>query len=186
MNDQSIFDVKALVAAVEQGYRPKFVFFWHEDPRHPGRVGEECLSQWYPAAFEIDGITYPTAEHYMMCEKARLFGDMEAWEKIRQAPHPKVAKSLGRGVRNFDPAVWSQRCFDIVVRGNTAKFGQNPALREYLVLTKERVLVEASPFDDIWGIHLSADDPRAGDPRQWQGTNLLGFALMKVRAGLGA
>lgn len=186
MLTQNIFDRDSLIAAIAQGYQPKFKFFWHEEPQHPGQTGEECLSQWYPAAFEIDGITYPTAEHYMMCEKARLFGDLEACEQILRAPHPKDAKHLGRGVRNFEVAKWSRHSFEIVVRGNTAKFGQNPALRNYLLQTEDCVLVEASPYDDIWGIKLSAEDPRASEPRQWKGDNLLGFALMKVRAGLGA
>ena len=51
--------------------------------------------------------------------------------------------------------------------------------------TGDAVLVEASPVDRIWGIGLAADDPRARDPSIWLGLNLLGFALMKVRAQLG-
>ncbi|MYM27643.1 DUF1768 domain-containing protein [Duganella sp. CY15W] len=73
----------------------------------------------------------------------------------------------------------------MVVRANLGKFGQNPALREFLLQTSERVLVEASPVDNIWGIGLAFDDPRAENPLEWQGLNLLGFALMEVRARLG-
>ncbi len=176
-----ISDRESLIASIAQGYRPKFLFFWSHEPKIPGQVGKECLSQWYPASFEVDGVAYPAAEHYMMAEKARLFGDLEACQQILQARHPKEAKNLGQSVRGFDEETWTFHRCEIVVRGNTAKFGQNPALRSFLLQTGERVLAEASPHDRIWGIGLSADNPRAVDPQQWQGLNLLGFALMKVR-----
>ena len=70
--------------------------------------------------------------------------------------------------------------------GNRAKFAQHPNLRRFLLDTGNRILVEASPVDKIWGIGLAQDDPRAQNPLQWQGLNLLGFALMKVRAGFQA
>ncbi len=67
------------------------------------------------------------------------------------------------------------------MKGNVAKFSQSNTLREFLLGTGSAVLVEASPVDAIWGIGMAADDPRASDPRQWTGLNLLGFALMAVR-----
>ena len=81
----------------------------------------------------------------------------------------------------YDDARWVAHRFDAVVRGNQAKFSQAKRLREFLAATAPRVLVEASPVDAIWGIGMAADDPRATDPRQWAGLNLLGFALMAVR-----
>ncbi len=186
MLPENIFDRGSLITAISEGFRPTFLFFWGHQVREDGQIGKECLSQWYPAAFEIDGITYRTAEHYMMAEKARLFGDLESLEEILRAPDPQTAKHLGRGVRNFDKEIWERNCVGIVVRGNIAKFGQNTALRAFLLQTGERILVEASPRDTIWGIGLSADNPCAADPRQWRGTNLLGFALMKARAEISA
>ena len=47
--------------------------------------------------------------------------------------------------------------------------------------TGDSVLVEASPYDAIWGIRLAASSPEAQDPMKWRGQNLLGFALMEVR-----
>jgi len=70
---------------------------------------------------------------------------------------------------------------DLIVAGNMAKFGQHPDLREFLLGTGDRVLVEASPRDRIWGIGLAAGDERATSPDDWLGLNLLGFALMEVR-----
>lgn len=120
----------------------------------------------------------------MMAAKARLFGDEDAREKIMAASGPKEAKTLGRQVRNFDDKVWTQRRFDIVVHGNIAKFNQNSELGVWLGNTQENVIVEASPYDTIWGIGLKSDDVRAAVPTQWRGLNLLGFALMKTREAI--
>lgn len=179
-----IRDVETLLAAMEAGARPKYLCFWSHQARPGMPPGRECLSQWYPAAFTLDAVEYPTAEHYMMAEKARLFGDEESRARILAAPHPDAAKRLGRAVGAFDEAVWDAHRFAIVVRGNAAKFGQNAALKAFLLATGERVLVEASPVDRVWGIGLAADDPRAEQPAQWNGLNLLGFALMDVREQL--
>jgi len=119
----------------------------------------------------------------MMAEKARLFGDGEAREKIVAAASPAAAKKLGRGVRGFHEQRWARARFDIVVAASRAKFGQNPELAEFLVGTKNRVLVEASPVDRIWGIGLAATNGAAMNPEKWRGLNLLGFALMVARAG---
>jgi len=171
-----------LLQMIEAGWLPKYLCFWGHRAKSGGSIGKHVLSQWWNCRFEIDGITYLSAEHYMMAEKARLFTDDDALRHILQAASPGAAKAFGREVRNFDDAAWEEARFDIVVRGNFGKFGQNEALRDYLLTTGEKVLVEASPVDSIWGIGLAADDPRAEDPTQWQGANLLGFALMQVRA----
>ncbi|MBB4934868.1 hypothetical protein F4561_005762 [Lipingzhangella halophila] len=164
--------------------RVKFLFFWGHRPPRSGGVGPGCLSQWWPSPFTADGIEYPTAEHYMMAEKARLFGDTDAEDAILSAGHPKEAKDAGRGVRGFDEAVWERERYWVVVRGNHARFAQHAQLRDYLLASGSRVLVEASPRDRIWGIGLAADDERAHHPDQWRGRNLLGFALMEVRSRL--
>jgi ribA/ribD-fused uncharacterized protein len=162
----------------------KFLFFWGHTPKVEGVNGPHVLSQWWPSPFELEGEKYATAEHFMMAEKARLFGDEERRREIMAAGHPNQAKSLGRLVEGYRDEVWEAERFDIVVRGNTAKFSSEPSLRDYLVGTGDRVLVEASPLDRIWGIGLSASDEAASDPGRWQGLNLLGFALMEARAAL--
>jgi hypothetical protein len=160
--------------------------FWGHQPERDGSIGKGCLSQWWPCRFSVDGIGYRSAEHWMMAGKARLFEDEQALERILAAETPAEAKKLGRTVRRFDDDRWAAACLDLVAAGNVAKFGQDQALRAYLLGTRARVLVEASPVDRVWGIGLAADDPRAADPRQWRGGNLLGFALMRARAELGA
>lgn len=168
-----------VVRAVATGVRPTFVFFWKERALEPG-----CLSQWWPAPFVVDGVSFPTAEHWMMAGKARLFADAGALEKVLRAPTPAAAKSLGRAVRGYSEERWGAARYDIVVAGNEAKFAQNDDLRRFLASTGSRVLVEASPFDRVWGIGLSEDDERATAPSRWRGRNLLGFALMEVRERL--
>ena len=181
---QHFLNLESFIIAINNGLQPKYLFFWGHTAGKGGQVGKECLSQWYAAAFAVDGVRYATAEHYMMAEKARLFGDEGTRERIIAAAHPSLAKNLGREVQGFNEATWAQHRFDIVVRGNEAKFGQNETLRAFLLNTGERVLVEASPVDRIWGIGWSANDPQAHNPEQWRGLNLLGFALMVARSRL--
>jgi ribA/ribD-fused uncharacterized protein len=173
-----------LVRAVASGFRPRYLFFWGHKPLPGGQIGSPCFSQWWPAAFSVNGVHYPTAEHFMMEEKAHLFGDDEVRTLILKAESPKEAKQLGRQVRNFDEQVWVEARFGLVVAGNLAKFSQNRELGNYLLGTRDRVLVEASPSDRIWGIGLAADSAQAMNPEQWLGLNLLGFALMEVRQRL--
>jgi ribA/ribD-fused uncharacterized protein len=129
----------------------------------------------------VEGQRYPTAEHFMMAEKAALFGDQATRTMVLQAPNPGAAKALGRQVRGFDEATWLENRFSIVARANKAKFAQNPELSLFLKQTGTRVLVEASPIDRIWGIGLAQDDEKVNNPTLWRGLNLLGFALMQVR-----
>lgn len=177
-------DVGALVSRADVGDRVKYLLFWGHRPRPDGRIGASCLSQWWPSPFTVDGVTYASAEHWMMAGKARLFGDAEAAERAVAAKSPAEAKKVGRLVRDFEGAVWERERYGLVVAGSVHKFGQDPELGGFLRGTGDRVLVEASPMDRIWGIGLAADDPRAEDPASWRGLNLLGFALMEARAAL--
>ncbi|MEV6962403.1 NADAR family protein [Streptomyces sp. NPDC051207] len=180
---------ETLIGAVRAGARIKYLHFWGHRPRPDGRVGPSCLSQWWPSPFTVDGVTYATAEHWMMAGKARLFGDAEAERRVLAAEHPAEAKKAGRLVRGFDEATWQRERFALVVEGSVHKFTAHTDLRHFLLNTGDRVLVEASPVDRVWGTGLAADDEASGDPERWPGSNLLGFALMEARArlrGLGA
>ena len=175
---------EALIRAVREGAGITYLHFWGHRPRPDGRIGASCLSQWWPAPFTVDGVGYATAEHWMMAAKARLFGDAAAERAVLAAEHPAEAKKAGRLVRGFDEAVWVRQRFRIVVEGSVHKFGAHPELLGYLLGTGDRVLVEASPVDRVWGIGLAADDEAAADPQRWRGPNLLGFALMEARERL--
>ena len=171
----------ALVRQVRAGAKIKYLHFWGHRARPDGRVGASCLSQWWPSPFVVDGVTYATAEHWMMAAKARLFEDQEAERRVLAAGHPSQAKNAGRLVRGFDEQTWRRERFGIVVEGSVHKFTAHEDLREFLLNTGDRVLVEASPVDRVWGIGLAADDEAANNPERWRGPNLLGFALMGAR-----
>lgn len=173
--------MKHTIESIEQTEQKEFLFFWGHQPSKDGSIIKTCMSQWWPADFEEDGIVYKTAEHYMMAGKARLFNDQEIAEKIIAKTSPKDVKDLGRQIRNFDAALWDKHKYTIVEQGNYLKFSQNNNLKQFLLQTGSKVLVEASPVDPIWGIGLAEDHADTKDPLKWKGENLLGFALMEVR-----
>lgn len=148
----------------------KFTFFW----RGP-------FSQWKISPFIVYGTLYNCAEQFMMASKSRLFHDDDTLKKIMDEKDPSTQKKLGRQVKNFNQKIWNIVARPIVYRGNIAKFTQNPELCQKLVATAGTTLVEASPVDEIWGIKLSADDPRAQSRSTWLGTNWLGQELTHVR-----
>ena len=168
--------VKELQEFIAAGANPEFLFFWGH--RQSGNsISKSCFSQWYESAFDVDCVHYKTAEHYMMAQKAYLFGDNDIYEKILISKTPDEAKGLGRKVSGFKDDIWSTNSFDIVVKGNIEKFSQNEALKNFLLSTSDKILVEASPVDPVWGIGLAADNEQAKNPSQWRGKNLLGFAI---------
>lgn len=146
------------------------VFFW-------GGV----FSNWYPCSFEVNGITYNCAEQYMMAKKAQVFGDTDSYEKIMSSDDPREQKALGRTVKNFNPSIWDAVSVDIVFVGCLYKFAQNPNLTAELLSTQNQKLVEASPYDKIWGIGLDIEQAMETPESLWQGENRLGKVLMQVR-----
>lgn len=147
----------------------KFVFFYGGP-----------LSQWYPSRFTVDGVYYNTSEQYMMAMKAEYFGDDDAKTRILSTNDPSEQKAIGRTVKGFNAEAWNAVSRGYVYKGNMAKF-TNPELKAYLMSTGERELVEASPYDKIWGIGLGMDNSNIQDKSKWRGTNWLGETLMKVR-----
>jgi ribA/ribD-fused uncharacterized protein len=150
----------------------RFTFFWRQ---------ESPFSQWHPIEFMVEGKRFTCAEQYMMYGKAVLFGDQEVAERILASASPKTHKALGRKVRGFDEQRWKRERERIVYEGNRAKFTQNADLLQVLLATAGTELVEASPLDRIWGVGLSAEDPRIQNPSQWRGQNLLGKVLTRLR-----
>lgn len=151
----------------------QYYFFWNG-----------FCSQWAPVKFIIDGITYNCAEQYMMAQKAILFNDDEQLNLIMHTESPQVQKAAGRMVKNFDPAKWNEISRLVVYRANLAKFGQNSRLWGALDGLGNRIIVEASPYDKIWGIGMHARDEGIEDPKNWKGLNWLGEAIMQVRSDL--
>lgn len=163
------------------GKKLRYNMFWGHQPSADGSITKSCFSQWWKSDFWSVASTYCCMEQFMMAEKAELFGDEEIRQEIMKCSDPKQIKALGRKVRNFDETVWNKVKYSIVLNGNFMKFSQNPELREFLLSTGDDILVEASPYDAIWGIRMSESDENATNPMKWRGRNLLGFALMEAR-----
>lgn len=150
------------------------------------------LSNFYYSPFTVsymneDGVKsyeFKTAEHAVHFFKAKLFGDLETANKIMMTDYPKVAKSLGREVKNFNDFTWNNNkeiiYFDVI----KAKFTdeRNKDIKQKLIDTGESILVECSPYDRIWGIGYTKESSEfiCKEFDKW-GQNLLGKVLMRVR-----
>lgn len=149
-----------------------FVFFWGGP-----------FSQWYKHEFMLHGVTYNCAEQYMMAMKANMFGDILSHAMIMATNDPSKQKALGRKVKNFNPIEWDKVSKDFVYEANFAKFS-SPSLKHVILETGDKEIVEASPYDTLWGIGMSEHNPDRFDKTKWKGKNWLGEVLMKVRADL--
>lgn len=130
-----------------------FLFFWGHSCKD-SKITKACFSQWYPCNFSVDGVEYNCAEQYMMAEKARLMGDEETRNLILNSTAPKEIKAFGKLVKNFNEEIWCNNRLKVVIKGNFHKFKQNNLLKEFLINTGDKILVEASPYDTIWGIGM--------------------------------
>ena len=149
---------------------PDYIMFWRVT--EPNRQ----LSQWYPSKIVEDGITFCSAEQYMMYHKAMLFGDTVTANKILMNDSPQIIKNLGRLVANFDENIWVENREKIILQGNYLKFSQNAHLKRFLLrCPADAIFVEASPYDRIYGIGYSAKTA-IKNHKKW-GLNLLGKAL---------
>lgn len=148
----------------------KYLYFW-----------QGPFSNWYRSNFELNGIKFNTNEQYMMYKKAMLFNDTVTANAILKSNNPKECKALGRKVSGFDNVWWQDNCIEIVFRGAHAKFSQNRKLYNMLMNTGEATLVEASPFDKIWGIGLDEENAKKTNPADWPGSNWLGIVLTDLR-----
>ena len=151
--------------------KEKYTFFWNGP-----------FSQWDASPFmDLTGLMYNCCEQAMMAHKAMTFKDEESFKKIMATTSPREQKALGRKVKNFNPKVWDVMSSLIVYDMNLLKFSQNKKHQEALLKTGDTILVEASPYDKIWGVSMSEDDSRINDMSQWKGQNRLGFILTRVR-----
>lgn len=179
------YSVETIREIVKQNPATPIIYFWGHTS-DSSQVTDASFSQWYDCYFEVDGVQYHTTEQYMMAGKARLFGDKEVFQEIMEVGNPHKYKKLGRKIRGFEQTLWDTHKYEIVVEGNKAKFSQNPDLKEFLLSTGDAIIVEASPYDKIWGIGMDKEQAVKGTVEQWQGENLLGCALMEVRDWLKA
>lgn len=142
------------------------------------------LSNWYDSPFVTDDRKFTSVEQYIMSRKAEIFGDMKIAEQILATDDPETQKALGRKVRGYSEYVWNGLRQMVVFRALMAKFSQNEDLKELLLKTGDAYLVECAMRDKIWACGRSLYDERRKDASLWNGTNILGFALMEVRKRL--
>jgi len=185
------YNIQWLINQVEKGAPLKYVTFWKADHGEENNV----FSQWYMGKpFNINGRSYATAEQYMMSEKALLFNDLDMYRKIMDEPDPNRCKKLGRQVKGFVGHVWEEAFPEIIFHGNLGKLQSDIEIVDALLETRHSVLIEASPFDDIYGAGLKKEDLLNSDgtlkvpPQNWhkagskrQAENNLGFILMGIR-----
>jgi ribA/ribD-fused uncharacterized protein len=143
------------------------------------------FSNWHPSEFTVFDTDYNCAEQAMMHQKALMFNDIDSAEKIMKTNDPQKQKALGRGVKGFVESEWIDNRYDIVYTLLVEKFRQNVELLDILLDTDELHIVEASPYDKVWGIAMGVDKyPEILDKNNWKGDNLLGDILMDVRYDL--
>ena len=103
------FSKDMLLDEIVKGYIPEYIFFWGRQKSKAGVLTKSCLSQWWESPFRLEDHLYQTAEHYMMAQKAILFLDKKAFQRILGTPDPKQAQQIGRSVRGFDESIWCQK-----------------------------------------------------------------------------
>jgi len=156
--------------------KEKYTFFWGGP-----------LSNFYTCYFtDSDGVAYSCVEQFYASKKAIFFKDSHTYQSILSTKDPKKQKSLGRKVTNFNAAEWYGEgsdfnpAKDFMYQGCYLKFSQNEKFKKFLLETKGTFLVEASPYDKIWGIGM-AECWLATYRKFWKGKNWLGDILTKVR-----
>ncbi len=161
---------------IEDRVTDTHVYFW----------GDPTLSNWGPAPFTYKENKFYNSEQAFMWEKALCFGDTETANQILETSNPRTAKDLGRLVKNYDEKIWETKRFDAMFNVCLAKFSQNKPRLETLLSTGNKTIVEASPYDKVWGVGIHWTDDEILDENNWKGQNLLGRVLMKVREQLSA
>lgn len=180
---KEIFDyIASIPSELESASQNKFTFFWHEYEENGYLSNWWCSDNW----FVIDDFRYSCVEQYIMAKEAKMFHDSYCYTQILKASSPKECKELGRKVSRFDERKWNAVRYNILLEGLRAKFGQNEKLKNYLLSTGDTIIAEASPYDSIFGIGITADKAKNISPDKWRGENLLGKALMQVRNELKA
>lgn len=154
--------------------KDNLVTFWNTS----GEFG--CFSNWKKSIFKVGEIEFYNMEQFIMYQKALLFGDVEVAEKILKEKNPKEIKKFGREVKNFNAEIWSRNLFHLCSVGMVEKFNQNPDMKNILISTGNKTIVEASPYDKIWGIGMSETDEDILNMSKW-GENILGKMLCYTR-----
>ena len=138
------------------------------------------FSTGYDAPMQIDGMTFPTVEHYLQWSKAKQFGDAGTQSKILKTTSPKSVKTYGDKVTGFKEEEWAETRDGIMATALKAKFMQHADLKTKLLSTGDTPIGEANARDKYWGIGTGAATGIAKRPSKWPGKNRLGQLLMDL------
>jgi ribA/ribD-fused uncharacterized protein len=162
--------------SIEKFETDTHIFFWGD---------ASPFSNFYqPITIETKINKFSSSEQLFMYIKALSFSDQKIAEAILKTNKPYMAKQLGREVEGFNEEHWAGIRYQAMLLACMEKFKQNEGVRKYMLSTGNKILVEASPYDKVWGIGLYPTDPLCLDEKNWKGENLLGKVLMEVRAYL--
>lgn len=157
---------------------PIITFYGHSGK---GKMNKRCLSNFFERdnLIKFAQMTFSSSEQLFMWHKAKTFEDEYYANLILNCNSASLSKQYGRLVSNFNENIWFDKKEDIMLLCLFLKFFKNQDLKDYLISTGDSILVEAAKYDKIWGVGCNHDE--AKDVNNWQGDNLLGFLLMKVR-----
>jgi ribA/ribD-fused uncharacterized protein len=133
---------------------------------------------------DIEGVKYPTVEHYFQAMKAKEFNDEEMYNKIVKTKTAKAVKAVGKKVKNFVQEVWDSKREAVMEKAIRAKFVQHPELRKQLLETGDKIIGFADPRNTFWGIGTGMESEKSKKPSKWRGQNKIGKILMALRTTL--
>ena len=133
----------------------------------------------YP--IQIDGTTYNCNEQFIQSQKAELFGDNRAKDRIMASDNPREMKDLGKRIRGYVDSEWKEATENVISECIRRKVYDHQEVQDYLMTTNDKIIGEGTS-DPHFGIGLHISDSRVLNYNEWQGHNLMGKALMEVRS----
>ena len=155
-------------------------------PKQVSFLGFRCpLSNFYKCTFTYHGQTYTSTEQFIQITKASLFpGNDELIKQMTNQHDPLKLKNLGQKVSNFNKKTWSESAEGLLYGGLKQKFIENDDCLDFLDSTGNKLIVEASPTDRLFGIGRPITFQGLEDTTTHQGTNIQGHMLMNIRQEL--
>ena len=141
------------------------------------------LSNFYSSPFTYQGDKFTCMEQHIQAKKAALFKDAETGINIMAETKQEIQKQLSKNINGYDQTEWYSKAFDLILPALIEKYRQNPVCKTLLLSTGNRAIVEASPYDSFWGAGCALSDPKLWS-KEWDGRNMMGKALEKVRESL--
>lgn len=159
----------------DRPYVPEgFIYFCHE------KENNGIFSPNAKANFKDGDIELISCAQYLLYQKALLFNREDLAITFLESKDMHVIKRAVLELEECDQSLWNTYKFSIAVQGNYLKFTANPLIRNTLLRTEAKIIVNASPDDSVWGIGASAESC-TGYIHDWKGDNLMGFAIMQAR-----